>query len=48
MLIAAGTLAKFYAATVKAHGGIALDVGSLVDGWMKIASRPGYEGGIAM
>ncbi len=48
VLIAAGTLAKFYAATVKAHGGIALDVGSLVDGWMKIASRPGYEGGIAM
>ena len=47
-LIAAGTLAKYYAATIKRHGGIALDVGSLVDAWMKIASRPGYESGITM
>lgn len=42
-LIAAGTLAKFYAAIIKRHGGIALDIGSLVDGWMRIASRPGYD-----
>ena len=47
-LIAAGTLAKFYAAVIKRHGGIALDIGSLVDGWMKIASRPGYDGRLAL
>lgn len=41
-LIAAGTLAKFYAATIKRHGGVALDLGSLVDGWLNISSRPGY------
>ena len=47
-LIAAGTLAKFYAAVIKRNGGIALDIGSLVDGWMKIASRPGYDGELAL
>ncbi len=47
-LIAAGTLAKFYAATIKRNGGIALDLGSLVDGWMKIASRPGYDATMAL
>ena len=41
-LIAAGTFGKYYAAIIKRHGGIALDLGSLVDGWMKLASRPGY------
>jgi hypothetical protein len=47
-LIAAGTLAKYYAAVIKRYGGIALDIGSLVDGWMKIASRPGYDGRLAL
>jgi hypothetical protein len=47
-LIAAGTLAKFYAAVIKRHGGIALDIGSLVDGWMRIASRPGYDAQLAL
>jgi hypothetical protein len=47
-LIAAGTLAKFYAAVIKRHGGIALDIGSLVDGWMRIASRPGYDTQLAL
>jgi hypothetical protein len=47
-LIAAGTLAKFYAAVIKRNGGIALDIGSLVDGWMKIASRPGYDSRLAL
>jgi hypothetical protein len=47
-LIAAGTLAKFYAAVIKRHGGIALDIGSLVDGWMRIASRPGYDSQLAL
>jgi hypothetical protein len=42
-MIAAGTLAKFYADVIKAHGGIALDLGSLVDGWLNISSRPGYD-----
>jgi hypothetical protein len=47
-LIAAGTLAKFYAAVIKRNGGIALDIGSLVDGWMNIASRPGYDAKLAL
>lgn len=42
-LIAAGTYGKFYATIIKRHGGIALDLGSLVDGWMKMVTRPGYE-----
>ncbi|MFE1601956.1 tetratricopeptide repeat protein [Methylobacterium sp. ID0610] len=41
-LIAAGTFGKYYACVIKQHGGIALDLGSIVDGWMKLASRPGY------
>ena len=47
-LIAAGTLAKFYAAVIKRNGGIALDIGSLVDGWMNIASRPGYDAKLSL
>ncbi len=42
-MIAAGTLAKFYADVIRRHGGIALDLGSLVDGWLNISSRPGYD-----
>jgi hypothetical protein len=41
-LIAAGTFGKYYACVIKQHGGIALDLGSIVDGWMRLASRPGY------
>jgi hypothetical protein len=41
-LIAAGTFGKYYACVIKKHGGIALDMGSIVDGWMKLASRPFY------
>jgi hypothetical protein len=40
-LIGAGLLGKVYCARVKELGGIALDVGSLVDGWMGINTRPG-------
>lgn len=47
-MIAAGTLAKFYADTIKRHGGIALDLGSLVDGWLNISSRPGYGAELAL
>ena len=42
-LIAAGTFGKYYATVIKRHGGIALDLGSLVDGWMRLVSRPGYD-----
>lgn len=42
-LIAAGTYGKFYAAIIKRNGGIALDLGSIVDGWMKLSSRPFYN-----
>ncbi len=42
-LIAAGTFGKYYASIIKRFGGIALDLGSLVDGWMKMVSRPGYD-----
>jgi hypothetical protein len=42
-LVAAGILGKFYCETIKTYGGIALDVGSLVDGWLGKATRPGYD-----
>lgn len=41
-VIAAGTLGKFYAVTIKRRGGIALDLGSLVDAWLRLPSRFGY------
>ena len=47
-IVAAGTLGKFYAAQIKRHGGIALDLGSLVDGWMRLPSREGYGGQFAL
>lgn len=47
-MIAAGTLAKFYADVIKRNGGIALDLGSLVDGWLNISSRPGYDSSMAL
>jgi hypothetical protein len=47
-MIAAGTLAKFYADVIKRHGGIALDLGSLVDGWLNISSRPGYDASLSL
>ena len=42
-IIAAGILSKPYATTVKARGGIAIDVGSIADVWMGTASRPGMD-----
>ena len=41
-LVAAGLLGKFYCAAIRANGGIALDIGSLVDGWVGRPTRPGY------
>jgi hypothetical protein len=47
-IVAAGTLGKFYAAAIKRHGGIALDLGSLVDGWMRLSSRADYKDNLAL
>jgi hypothetical protein len=41
VLVAAGILGKFYASTIRRHGGIALDIGSLADVWMGRLTRPG-------
>ncbi|WP_288586685.1 hypothetical protein [uncultured Methylobacterium sp.] len=40
-LVAAGLLGKFYCDQIKLSGGIAIDIGSLIDGWMGIDTRPG-------
>lgn len=40
-LVAGGLLGKFYCDQIKRSGGVALDIGSLIDGWMGIDSRPG-------
>ncbi len=40
-LVGAGLLGKVYAARVKQLGGIAIDIGSLADGWMGYNTRPG-------
>lgn len=39
-LVAAGFLGKLYCAQIKQQGGIALDVGSIVDGWLGKLTRP--------
>jgi hypothetical protein len=40
-LVAGGILGKFYCGRIKASGGVALDVGSVVDAWVGAATRPG-------
>jgi len=42
-LVAAGILGKRYCAEIRARGGIALDVGSIVDAWLGKATRPTFE-----
>lgn len=42
-LVAAGLLGKIYCDRIKKHGGIALDIGSLVDDWMGYATRSGQS-----
>jgi hypothetical protein len=42
-LVAGGLLGKFYCAAIRANGGIALDIGSLVDAWTGHQTRPGYD-----
>lgn len=41
-LVGAGPLGKIYCHWVKEKGGVALDIGSLLDGWAGIASRIRY------
>ncbi len=40
-LVAAGLLGKIYCDRVRELGGIAIDVGSVVDAWMGFSTRPG-------
>jgi tetratricopeptide (TPR) repeat protein len=42
-LIAGGVLGKFYAAKIRQYGGVAMDIGSVVDGWAKKKTRPGMQ-----
>jgi hypothetical protein len=42
-IVAAGILGKRYCAEVRAQGGVALDVGSIVDGWLGKATRPTFR-----
>ncbi|MGE7414565.1 tetratricopeptide repeat protein [Methylobacterium tarhaniae] len=42
-IVAAGLLGKFYCDRIKKSGGVALDVGSVADGWMGSRTRPGLE-----
>ena len=46
-LVAAGLLGKIYCARIKALGGIALDVGALVDAWMGFDTRDEQFAGVA-
>lgn len=47
-LVAAGILGKFYAMKIKQNGGIAIDIGSVVDGWARKHTRPGMSNEIAL
>ena len=42
-LVAGGILGKFYARQIRRNGGIALDIGSLADGWLAKGTRPGQD-----
>ena len=44
VIVAAGFLWKYYCLHIKRQGGIALDLGSLVDLWMGYATRPAFTG----
>lgn len=47
-LVAGGLLGKLYAATIRAHGGVAIDIGSIVDAWTGRYTRPGYDAGLCL
>lgn len=42
-LVAAGILGKIYCDRIKAKGGVALDIGSILDSWAMIPSRVSFE-----
>lgn len=41
-LVAGGILGKMYCSRIKKSGGVALDVGSVIDAWMGRMTRPNY------
>lgn len=41
-LVAGGILGKLYCTRIKQSGGVALDVGSIIDAWMGRLTRPNY------
>lgn len=41
-LVAAGLLGKIYCEVIRSAGGIAIDIGSIADGWMGYNTRPGH------
>lgn len=45
-VVAAGLLGKVYCHRIKALGGVAIDIGSVADGWMGFDTRPGQMGGV--
>ncbi|WP_237481378.1 class I SAM-dependent methyltransferase [Lichenibacterium dinghuense] len=45
-LVAGGLLGKIYCARIKALGGVAIDVGALVDAWMGYNTRSGQLAGV--
>jgi len=47
-LVAGGVLGKYYVQTIKSYGGIAIDIGSLADGWCGINTRPGFNNRLAL
>lgn len=47
-LIAGGILGKFYADVIRRNGGVALDIGSLADGWAMKKTRPGMDASVAL
>lgn len=42
-LVAGGLLGKFYCSKIKDCGGVAIDVGSVVDAWIGANTRPGFS-----
>lgn len=43
-IVAAGILGKLYCSHIKNNGGVAIDMGSIADGWVGSATRPGLTG----
>lgn len=42
-IVAAGILGKFYCDQIKKFGGVAVDIGSIADGWVGSKTRPGLD-----